>query len=94
MLPNTVILLLAALAIYPGWLNRQRVPQEIHLVLLFGLLALGGSALLSAYERQFHVLVPAFALWITYVLDQFVQVRFTRPSRDIQPDMPDNREIS
>jgi 4-amino-4-deoxy-L-arabinose transferase-like glycosyltransferase len=92
MFPNTVVLLLALLAVYPGWINRRQVPCEVHLVLGFGLLALGGSALLSAYERQFHPLVPTFALWITYVLAQFVRLQVIRCSPSAQPSSPvDNR---
>jgi hypothetical protein len=73
-LPNTIIVALSLLCIYPSYLGRKKVPCEIFALLLFALIAFGGSSLLSAYSRQFVPLVPNFALWIFFTLTRTLEI--------------------
>jgi len=73
-LPNMFIVVFFIACIYPAFLGRRLIPHEVNGLLLFGLISLGGSSLLSAYNRQFWPLVPVFIFWIAFVLNCIVKV--------------------
>lgn len=73
-LPNMFIVTLSILCIYPSYVARKKVPYEIFALLLFALISLGGSSLLSAYARQFIPLVPVFTLWIFFTLTRTLRI--------------------
>jgi hypothetical protein len=54
--------LLAAAAI-PGWVGRRRLRPEAHACLMFALLSLGGTSLLSAIPRQVFPMLPLLLIW-------------------------------
>jgi hypothetical protein len=73
-LPNMFIVVLSILSLYPGYLGRRLIPYEIYASILLGLIALGGTSLLSAFDRQFRPLVPVFVLWISFILVRVLRI--------------------
>lgn len=73
-LPNMFLVVISVLCIYPSYMRRKFIPDEIYVLLISGLISFGGSSLLSAYNRQFMPLVPIFALWIAFILTRIVKV--------------------
>jgi 4-amino-4-deoxy-L-arabinose transferase-like glycosyltransferase len=83
LLPNMFIFMAVVFSLYPAWLGRKLIPYAVYALALFGLIALGGSSLLSAYERQFRVLVPILFMWVAYVAARLVKIEFrTTPPTD------------
>ncbi len=72
--PNAFVVVFTVLCAYPSVRAHARIPSEIKLLLLFVAVALGGSSLLAAYERQFRPLVPILLLWISYSLTHLVRI--------------------
>ena len=68
LIPNMFMCVIGILCLYPTWRARRSVPAEIFTLLLYGLVTFVGCALLSAYARQFYVLVPIWGIWIGFVL--------------------------
>jgi hypothetical protein len=64
--------LLAACAV-PGWLGRRSLRPEAHGLLLFALVALGGTSLLSAIPRQVFPVLPLLLTWSALVAEQAVR---------------------
>lgn len=84
-LPNMFIVVLSILSVYPGYVGRKLIPYEIFALVLFGLIALGGSSLLSAYDRQFRPLVPVFLLWVSFILMRIIRIEI-RKNNERLPD--------
>ena len=74
MIPNMFLVVFCVLCIYPGYIGRKLIPYEIYVLLIFGCISFIGSSLVSAYSRQFTLLVPIFTLWIIFILTQIVKV--------------------
>jgi hypothetical protein len=72
--PNMFFIVFLVLSLYPGYHARKSIPYEIYGLVLFGVVSFVGSSLLSAYNRQFTILVPVFALWIIYIMIHTVKV--------------------
>jgi hypothetical protein len=77
-IPGMFIVVFAIIVIHPTFAGRRRLPHEIWTLLLFGLVAFGGSSLLSAYNRLFLPLVPVVFLWIGVVLHKTVRVEILK----------------
>ncbi|WP_051068798.1 ArnT family glycosyltransferase [Cesiribacter andamanensis] len=73
-LPNGVLLTFMLIAAVPTIRSWRRVALEIRILVLLLLLYLGASSLLSAYPRQFYVVVPMLLLWIGYVLERSLRI--------------------
>ena len=73
-LPNIFLIVLFVFSIYPGYLRRKSVPFEIKAIMLFGLIAFGGSSMVSALTRQFTILVPILLLWISFTLMRLIRI--------------------
>jgi hypothetical protein len=82
-LPNMFLVVVGLLLVYPTYRRRQVIPYAVYAMLALGLITLFASSLVSAYERQFHVLVPAFAVWGCVALVRVVRITFTE---DTKPD--------
>ncbi|MGA3086706.1 MAG: glycosyltransferase family 39 protein [Thermodesulfobacteriota bacterium] len=74
MIPNMFLVVMMAFSIYPTYRARKWIPFEIYALLAFGLLAFGGSSLLSAYVRQFLPLIPICFLWVIFVWMNVVKI--------------------
>ena len=72
--------LLAAAAV-PGWLGRRKLAPAAHACLLFALICLGGTSLLSAIPRQLFPMLPPVLIWCVLVAEQAVEIkgRWGRP---------------
>jgi hypothetical protein len=74
LLPNMFIFVISILCIYPTWLGRKHIPFEIWSLLIFMLISLGGSSLLSAEGRQFSPLVPIGSLWMIFTIFNILKI--------------------
>ena len=77
-IPNMFVVVFFVVSFYPAFLGRRLIPHEVYSMLLFGLVALGGSSLLSAYNRQLWPLVPVFMLWISFVISNILKVEIKK----------------
>jgi hypothetical protein len=78
LIPGMFIVVFSIMAVYPTLAGRRRLPHEIWMLLLFGLVAFGGSSVLSAYNRLFLPLVPVVFLWIGVVVNRTVRAEILR----------------
>jgi len=69
--------LLAAAAV-PGWLGRRRMLPEAHALLLFAVLCLGGTSMMSAIPRQVFPILPLILIWCALSLEQALRVELRR----------------
>ncbi len=67
-IPPMLLLVVAALCIRPAWRWRNRIPHELYMLLIVGLVYLGGTSLVSAFQRFQLPLVPICLLWISFVV--------------------------
>ncbi len=65
--PNMFIVVLFVVSLIPAVLRPHAMPFELWFLLAFALIALGGSTLVSGYERQFRPLVPILSVWVGLV---------------------------
>jgi hypothetical protein len=72
--PNMFIVVLSLLLLYPSAVRIALIPCEISWLMCFAGLAFGASSLLSAYERQFQILVPIVLLWVFFSLTNVVKI--------------------
>jgi hypothetical protein len=84
LVPNMFLVVLAVLSIPAALLRPREIPFEIWALLVFALIAFGGSALLSAYDRQARPLVPALSLWLAYIAARVVRI-------ELRPGTPAGR---
>ena len=94
LLPNMFLVVMLVLSAYPAWLGRKRIPPEMYALFLFGLVALAGSSLLSAYERQSRVLLPVWITWIAFVATRFVEIRTAEPCTGRQGPVVRERAVN
>ncbi len=75
LIPNMFLVVLSILCIYPTITRYHNVPFEIIILLLISVIYLGGSTLLSAYERQLRPIFPILFLWISFTLLRIMEIR-------------------
>lgn len=68
LVPGVLLVVALALCARAGWRRRNQIPGEIWVLALFGLVAFGGSSLLSAFNRFLLPVLPVAMLWIAVVL--------------------------
>jgi hypothetical protein len=67
-IPSMLLLVFTCLCIRPAYRRRDRIPHELWMLLLVGLVYLGGTSLLSAFQRFQLPLVPTGLLWLSFVV--------------------------
>jgi hypothetical protein len=72
---NSILLLAMVYSLIIAMWNWKTLPLEIKILIGFSIVYLGLSSLVSAYPRQFNVMVPAILIWITYALKNTVRVQ-------------------
>lgn len=92
MIPNMLLVVVFILCIYPAFLGRKLIPGEIYVLILFGLIALGGSSLLSAYNRQLWPIVPVFFLWISFSLTNLIEIKVKKCEPVLEESLSINTE--
>lgn len=73
-IPNMFIVVLLVLSIYPAILMRKIIPYEICALILFALIAFGGTSLLSGFDRQFRPFVPIILLWLSFIYFRILKI--------------------
>jgi hypothetical protein len=76
--PGMFLAVVSVLCLYPTWAGRRRVPHEIWVLLLVGLVYFGESSLLSALHRFTLPAIPICFLWISFVLARITDIRLIR----------------
>jgi hypothetical protein len=76
----TLILVSLVLTIF----NWRNIPFHIKFIVVFAFIYLGGSSLLSGASRQFIVIVPALLVWIAYVFNKSIVVKFRFDKTELQ----------
>jgi hypothetical protein len=76
-LPNMFIVVFSILFLYPTIKLLKIIPSEIILLLVFVMIYLFGSSLLSAYRRQFIIIIPIIGLWFGYLFNNFIRIDFS-----------------
>jgi len=79
-IPNMFLMVLWALSLFPSLLRWRSIPYEIYSWLFFLLISLGGTSLLSAFERQFRPFAPIILLWIAFVYLQILKIELRSDS--------------
>lgn len=74
MMPNMFLVVSSIMCIYPYFARRKIIPGEIHIMFVFFLISFSGSSLLSAYPRQFTILVPVLLIWLFFVITRVVRI--------------------
>lgn len=78
LIPSFILLLFFVLTLFPSCRFWHDIPIEMKILMAFSLTYLGGSGFLSAYSRFFMPVIPVFILWIGYVYDNFIEIRFSK----------------
>jgi hypothetical protein len=73
--PVIIAVLLMLFSIIPTIINWRKIPSGIQFVVLLLFLYLGESVLLSAYSRQFYIIVPMILFWTAYVFQKIVKIK-------------------
>lgn len=81
-IPDMFIVVLSIMGIYPTILRRNSIPYEIVALLYFCVITLGGTSLLSAYNRQFLPCVPIILLWLAFLYVRVLKIE-VRPLSEI-----------
>lgn len=76
MLPfNAIIFLLTVYSLFITILNWKKIEYYIRFLFCFVFLYLGASSIVSAYSRQFYVIVPILIFWIAYVTQKSLALK-------------------
>jgi hypothetical protein len=74
MIPNMFVVVLFLLSLIPAALAPKAIPFELWAMLLFSIIAFGGTSLLSAYDRQFLPLLPILCAWMGFVYVRVLRI--------------------
>ena len=73
----SILLTLIFFCLIPTLIYWKNIPFSIRYLLFLTLIYLGGSSLVSAYNRQFLIIVPILLFWIAYIIDRSIKVNFS-----------------
>lgn len=73
-IPNMFIIVISFLLVYPSYKGRRLIPDEIWLLLMFVFIMFVGSSLVSAYSRQFSILVPIVVFCIFFTITRILKI--------------------
>lgn len=82
LLPNMFLVILFILGVYPAVRRWKSIPLELYCLLFLVFMTLGGTSLLSAYDRQFRPMVPILVLWVSYIYLRVLRIEI-RPQSEI-----------
>jgi hypothetical protein len=78
-IPNMFIIVTFILILYPAVRHFRKIPIEIRIFLLFTFFYLGASILVTADVRQIFPLIPAIAIYLSFMVIKMIKI-------SIQPD--------
>jgi hypothetical protein len=74
-IPNIFIIVFIILALIISTFYYKKVPAGVIFVLMFFLVYLFGSSLVSAYARMFYITIPFWLFFILYVFTNIVSIK-------------------
>jgi len=74
LVPNMFIVVLFLVSLVPAVLRPHAMPVEMWFLFAFALLALGGSTLISGYDRHFRPLVEILCVWVALVFARALRI--------------------
>lgn len=77
-IPNMFVLVFIVISLGLSVFNYKKLPQELIILLLFMLIYLAGSTLVSAFRRMFYITMPFWTIFIAYVLSNIVSIKIKR----------------
>ncbi|MEO6813894.1 MAG: hypothetical protein ABI172_08185 [Ginsengibacter sp.] len=77
-LPNMFIIVLIAFTFSISIIRYKRFPEGMVFLLLFILIYLFGSTLVSAYRRMFYVTMPFWFLYFSYFFSKIVSIKIRK----------------
>jgi 4-amino-4-deoxy-L-arabinose transferase-like glycosyltransferase len=72
--PNAIIATLMLFCLIPTIINWKKITYTIRFLLIFMFLYLGSCTLVSAYPRQFYIIVPIVLFWIAYIIQNTLTI--------------------
>ncbi len=72
LLPQAMLVGVILLTLGAGLRKWRKIPGELLLLMIFILIYLGGSSLLSAVERMFYITIPVWTIYIAYVFENII----------------------
>ena len=82
LVPNMFIVVILVLLVPLSVVYYNRFPKGILLLLLFFLVYLFGSTLVSAFRRMFYVTLPFWFLFVSFTLSHIVELRIRKRPAD------------
>ncbi len=77
-LPNMFVLVFMIISLGIGIFYYKKLPEALVLLLLFILIYLAGSTMVSAFRRMFYITMPFWTIFIAYVLTNIVTVKIKK----------------
>ena len=74
-IPNIFVAVFIILSLMVSAFNSSKIPPGLFFILLFFLVYLAGSSLLSAYARMFYITIPFWYFYILYVFSDIVSIK-------------------
>lgn len=74
-IPNMFVVVFIVLALIIGTFNYKRMNQELIILLLFILIYLFCSSLISAFRRMFYITMPFWFLYIAFVFNNIISIK-------------------
>ena len=72
-IPNIPLLIILLFGLSRIIVRRQGLPFSIRLLIVFTFIYLSGSSLLSAYARQFYIIIPILAFWVAFIIAPYAK---------------------
>lgn len=76
--PNMFVVVFMVIAMALSVVYYKKLPQELIILLLFILIYLAGSTLVSAFRRMFYITMPFWTVFIAYVFTNIVSIKIKR----------------
>lgn len=93
-IPNMLIVFFIIFSFILCILNYKSVPNEIIFLLIFILIYLFGSSLVSAYRRMFYITIPFWYFFVLFALNNFVSLKIKTIRREIRSKKFSNQSNS
>lgn len=74
-IPNMFVVVFMVITLGLSIFYHKKMPQELIILLLFILIYLAGSTLVSAFRRMFYITMPFWTIFIAYVLTNIVSIK-------------------
>jgi len=76
----SILYTLMIFCVIPTIINWRKIPFSIRFLLVFAFIYLGGSSIVSVYNRQFLIIVPVLIFWIAYIINKswHIKIKFDK----------------